>query len=270
MNFICFNGTFLASTEPLFNAQNRSFRYGDGLFETMKIFHGKIFFEEFHYERLFLSLKMLQIKIILEPETLSQMILDLCRKNHCDDCSRVRVAFFRNHQNTAEFVIEAYPLTQQANQWNEKGLAIDLYPYARKNPDAFSNLKTANFLPYVLAELFAKERGLDDTIVLNTFNHLADTTKANIFLVMNKEIFTPALNQGCIAGIMRRFLLEQFKKNNYRVHQHEISQEQLLVADEVFLTNSIFDMRWVEKFRDKIYSHGQVFSLYQQIISPLY
>jgi len=270
MNFICFNGTFLDSTEPLFNAQNRSFRYGDGLFETMKIVQGKIFFEQFHYERLFLSFKMLQIENILDTETLSQMILDLCRRNHCDDCSRVRVAFFRNQQNTVEFVIEAYPLPQQANQWNEKGLTIDLYPYSRKNPDAFSNLKTANFLPYVLAELFAKERGLDDAVVLNTFNCLADSTKANIFLVMNKQIFTPALNQGCIAGIMRRFLLEEFKKNNYRVHQTEISEEQLFIADEVFLTNSIFDIRWVQKFRDKMYSQGEVFSLYQQIISPLY
>jgi len=270
MDFICFNGRFLHATEPLFTTQNRSFRYGDGVFETMKVFKGKILLEQFHYERLLLSLKMLQIENTLDIPRLSQLILDLCQMNKCIALSRVRLAVFRSMKNETEFVIEAISLAHQANEWNGKGLTIDLYPYARKNADAFSNLKSANFLPYVLAELFAKESGLDDAVVLNAFNYLADTSKANIFLVINGEIFTPALNQGCVAGVMRRFLLEQLKKNNYRIHQDEISEDQLLSADEVFLTNSIYDIRWVEKFRRKTYSSKQVYSLYHNIISFLY
>jgi branched-chain amino acid aminotransferase len=270
MNFVCFNGNFLPFDEPLFTSQNRCFRYGDGVFETMKIYNGKILLEQFHYDRLFLSLKMLQIENTLVALDLSQLILELCRKNDCVNLGRIRLAVFRNDQNKAEFVIEAFPLSNEVIQWNEKGLIIDLYPYARKNADAFSNLKTANFLPYVLAELFAKERGVDDVIVLNAFNHLADSSKANIFLVGKKEIFTPALHQGCVSGVMRRFLFDELKKNNYRIHQQEISEQQLLDADEIFLTNSIYDIRWVEKFRDKNYSSEQVYSIYKKIISPLY
>jgi branched-chain amino acid aminotransferase len=269
MDFVCFNGSFLPATEPLFTAQNRSFRYGDGIFETMKVCNGKILLEQYHFERLILSLKLLQIKGNFDTLRLSQLILELCRRNNCIGLARTRLAAFRNNENKVEFVIEANSLAQEMNQWNEKGLTIELYPYARKNADALSNLKTANFLPYVLAELFAKERRIDDSVVLNAYNNLADTSKANIFLVINNEIFTPALNQGCVAGVMRRYILEQLK-NNFRVHQDEISEEQLVAADEVFLTNSIFDIRWVEKFRQKIYTSTKALTLYQQIIAPLY
>lgn len=270
MEFVCVNGKFLSSGEPLFSAQNRSFRYGDGLFETIKVYQSRILLEQFHYERLLLGLKMLQIKNAPDVSVLSQMILELCRKNNCIELARVRLAVYRNSDNGSEFVIEAFPLSKETIQWNENGLTLDLYPYARKNPDAFSNLKTASFLPYVLAEIFAKESGVDDAIVLNAFNLVADSSKANIFLINKNEVVTPAMHQGCVAGVMRRYLIDELKKNNYRIRQDEVSEEDLLTADEVFLTNSIFDIRWVEKFRDKLYSSEQTFAIYQRIISPLY
>jgi branched-chain amino acid aminotransferase len=270
MEFVCFNGNFLPAKEPLFTVQNRSFRYGDGLFETIKVYQSKILLEQFHYDRLILGLKVLQIENTLNASQLTQWIAELCKKNNCVELARIRLAVYRSQENKTEFVIEAFPLSKEINQWNENGLAIDLYPHARKNPDAFSNLKTANFLPYILAEIFARERVIDDAIVLNAFNFIADSSKANVFLIKKKQIFTPALHQGCISGVMRRFLLDELKKNNYRIHQEEISEEQLLEADEIFLTNSIFDIRWVQKFREKTYLSEQTFAIYQKIIAPLY
>jgi branched-chain amino acid aminotransferase len=267
---VCLNGRFISSDEPLFTAANRSFRYGDGVFETMKISKGRILLEQYHYDRLFLSLRMLQIGNSLEASKLTELIQQLCRQNDCAELGRVRLAVFRNDAGEGEFVIEAVPLPQSLNEWKEEGLVIDLYPYSRKNADAFSNLKTSNFLTYVLAELFAKEKVIDDAIVLNAFNRLADSSKANIFLVKGKEIFTPALHQGCVSGVMRRFLLEQLKENGNRIHQAEVSEEELRDADEVFLTNSIYDIRWVRQYREKVYSSEQARSIYEKIISPLY
>lgn len=270
MNFVCFNGNFLPAAEPVFTPQNRSFRYGDGVFETIKVYKGKILLEQFHHDRLFLSLKMLQMKFAFTASYLSLLITELCEKNNCINSARVRLAVYRNQQNDAEFIIEAFPLDKEINKWNEQGLVIDIYPYARKNADAFSNLKTANFLPYMLAEIFAKEKGIDDALVLNAFNNIADSSKANIFLLKKKEIFTPAIHQGCVSGVMRRFLMDELKTHGYRLRQQEISEAQLLDADEVFLTNSIFDMRWIKKFRDKTYSNEQIFSIYQKLIMPFY
>jgi len=260
----------LAADKPLFTSQNRSFRYGDGVFETMKFYRGKIILDTLHFDRLFLGLKMLQIEHRLMATELSQFISELCQKNNCMDLARVRLAVFRNEENRANYVIEASELSDEVNRWNEKGLRIDLYPYSRKNADAFSNLKSANFLPYVLAGLYAKEKGIDDAIVLNAFNLICDSSKANIFLIRNKEIFTPSLHQGCVSGVMRRFLLDELKKNGYRVHQEEISEQDMEEADEVFLTNSIYDIRWVQSFRGKKYSFEACLSIYKLIKPILY
>jgi branched-chain amino acid aminotransferase len=269
MNFICFNGNF-KENKPLFTPQNRSFRYGDGVFETMKVYHGKILFQEFHFERLLLSLHILQIENHLEASQLSSLISELCKKNNCLSLSRIRLAVYRNEKNNAEFVIEAFSISDQSVQWNENGFTIDIYPYARKSMDAFANLKTANFLPYVMAERFAKEKNLEDSIVLNGSNHLSDTSKANVFLIKNEEIFTPALHQGCINGVMRRFLLQELKRLKFAVHQKELAEKELAEADEVFLTNSIFDMRWVRRFRKKEYGCKSSFDIYKKLIAPLY
>lgn len=270
MKFVFFNGKFLPEETPVFTSQNRCFRYGDGVFETMKMYKAKILFKEYHFERLQVSLQMLQIKNCLDASSLSQNISELCKKNYCSDLARVRLTVYRNDQSEAEYVIEATALSEESIHWNEQGLKIDSYPYARKNPDAFANIKSANFLPYVLAENYAKENGLDDAIVLNAFTKLADSSKANIFLITHNEIFTPALHQGCINGVMRRFLIEELKQAGYRIHQTEISEQDLFDADEVFLTNSVFDVRWVQHFRDKNYSCSQTYSVYQKTIPPLY
>ncbi|MGN6399321.1 MAG: aminotransferase class IV [Flavisolibacter sp.] len=269
MNFVCFNGDIVVD-QPLFFAHNRSFKYGDGIFETIKVYKGKILLSNLHFERLFSSLQLLKIKHAFNELYLSEKIIELCKKNDCSNLARVRLAVYREEEGTAGFVMEALPLINGVNSWNKKGMAIDLYPYARKPKDAFSNLKTANFLPYVLASLYAKENNLDDSIVLNSDNHICDSSKANIFLIKNGEIFTPALHQGCVNGVMRRFLIDEVKKLNYKVHQQEITEDDLLNADEVFLSNAIIGMHWVGFFRKKNYVHNVSSVIYGQLLSLIY
>lgn len=269
MSFVCFNGDIIAD-QPLFSAHNRSFKYGDGVFETIKVHKGKILLSELHFERLFTSLHLLKIKHAFNEAYLNERIVDLCQKNACSNLARVRLAVYREEDSNAGFVIEAFPLVGEATDWNKKGLTIDLYPYARKSKDAFANLKTANFLPYVLAGLYAKENGLDDSIVLNSSNHISDSSKANIFLIKDGGIFTPALHQGCVNGVMRRFLIDELKTMNYKIHQEEIGEDDLLNADEVFLTNAVIGMRWVSSFKKKKYVNSISSIIYSQLFSKIY
>lgn len=266
MGFVCFNGT-IVTDQPIFSVHNRSFKYGDGTFETIKVYKEKILLSNLHFERLFSSLKLLKIKYAFNETYLSKKIIELCKKNNCSDLARVRLAVYRDENGDAGFVVEALPLIDGADGWNKKGLAIDLYPYARKPKDAFANLKSANFLPYVLAALHAKENDLDDSIVLNSDNHICDSSKANIFLIRNGELFTPALHQGCVNGVMRRFLIDELKKLNYKIHQQEITEDDLLNADEVFLTNAIIGMHWVGFFRKKNYVNSISSIIYGQLLS---
>ncbi len=252
---VCFNGTFLSANAPLLSANNRGFKYGDGLFETMKVFQGALLLSTFHFERLFISLKLLGIEPSVDFTTASLLknIRELCSQNNCAGSARIRLAVYRTEEGTAGYLIEAIPLSEEVNEWNKAGLSITLYPYARKSTDAFSNIKSANFLPYVLAEKYAKENDADDAIVLNAHNYLCDSSKANIFLVKDGEVITPALHQGCINGIMRRMVIEEVKKLGYVLRQQEVSEEDLIAADEVFLTNALQIIRWVESYHEVEY-----------------
>lgn len=271
MPFVCYNGTMLPAQEPLFTAQNRGFKYGDGVFETIKIYRQTILLAHYHFDRLFLGLQLLKINIAdLNTTLLTAQILELCRMNHCLASARVRLAVYRNDDNDAAYAIEATPLDEAVNRWNDTGFTIDIFPDVRKSIDALANVKTANYLPYILADIYCKENGLDECLVLNTQNHICDAAKANVFLIADKDIYTPALHQGCISGVLRRYMVEQLKAHGYAVHQAEIEVALLQSADEVFLTNAIMDMRWVKQFRNKQYGCTEGRNIYRQIISKLY
>lgn len=272
MLFISLNGKILPANEPVLTAGNRSFKWGEGLFETIKVFRGSILHSDFHFDRLFLGLKLLDIQSddSFTRERLKDEILGLCRKNNCSELARVRLAVFRDEEEKSAFLLEALPLPERVNQWDPGGWTIELYPHARKSGDAFSNLKTANFLPYVLAERWSRQNSLDDALVLNTENNICDSSKANLFLLKQGAWHTPALHQGCINGVIRRYLLEELKKSGYQVHQQIITENDLLEADEMFLTNSIIDIRWVKKFREKQFTNEECRSLYDRFFSTLY
>jgi branched-chain amino acid aminotransferase len=269
MNYVCFNGKIVSADRTLFGAQNRSFKYGDGVFETIKVCNRRIPLAELHFERLFLSLKLLKIVASFNSAQLSEEIIGLCEKNNCPELARVRLAVYRNEDHSAGYVMEALPLSSEINLLNKSGYTIDIYPYARKSKDAFANLKTANFLPYVLAGIHAQENQLDDCIVLNSDNDICDTSKANIFLVKDKEIFTPALHQGCVNGVMRRFLIDGLKRLDFTIYQQTIQEEDLFHAEELFLTNAVFGMRWVKSFREKKFTDTITAEIYRQLVSPI-
>jgi branched-chain amino acid aminotransferase len=271
MKWVCHNGTTIPAQLPLFTAQNRSFRYGDGVFETIKVFQNRILLPHLHFDRLFTSLHLLQMQpgMGFTKELLEAQVLQLCTLNDCAHLARVRLAVYRSEHNQADYIIEAVPLGEEAMQWNEKGWQLELYPLARKSCDAFANIKSANFLPYVLAGMYAHEKGADEALVLNAFNHIADGSKTNLFLIQDGDIYTPALHQGCINGVMRKFVIDTLKENGYVVHQAEIDEERLLAADEVFCTNAIQGIRWVQNFGDKLYTCDQTRQIYNLIASTI-
>ncbi len=270
MSLVCYNGIFFDATAPVLFADNRSFRYGDGVFETMRFSKGKILLDAYHYDRLLTSLTLLQIQysegLIVQ---LSNNIGELCNKNNCTSAARIRLAAFRGADNKTEYLIEATPLTNSFYQWNEEGWEIDIYPDARKSYDAFANLKSANYLPYVLADLYAKQSFFKECLVLNTRNFIADGSKTNIFIVKDKDVYTPALTEGCVDGVMRRFIIDELNKIGNIVKQTEIDIDLLLSADEVFLTNAIQGMQWAKKFRTKIYTHEIVRQIFNSVFSPI-
>lgn len=278
MNSICINGKILPADKPVLMADNRGYRYGDGLFETMKMINGKIVLEKYHFERLFGGIKLMKFKVpsLFNAGKLRSEILNLSKKNKCEALARIRLSVFRadgglyDEIKNLQYLIECWPADKSVNEINKNGLVIDVFPDLQKTCDVFSNLKSANFLPYVLAAQYAKENKLNDCLVNNIKGHIADATIANIFLVKNNLVITPALGEGCVNGVMRRYLIEKLPAANFDLRQGVVTKNDLETFDEVFFTNAMYGIRWVKQFRDKKYINIQTTKIYSDFIEPLY
>ncbi len=278
MNFICLDGKIIAAAEPVLMYNNRSFRYGDGLFETLKMINSRILLKEFHFERLFTSLHILQYRVPVSftASLLEDLIKSLAEKNNCKDLCRIRLTVFRGNgnlypdQGQVNYSIECNPLDPAVNSLNERGYSIGIYPHAQKACDLFSNIKSASFLPYVMGALYAEENKLDDSVLTNTKGSIADATIANIFLIHRNKISTPGLTEGCINGVMRKYLLGKFREMGYECRETEIHQQDLLTADELFLTNAINGIRWVKNFGSTLYTGSFTRKIYDEFIKPIF
>jgi len=275
--FICLNGKILRAEDPVLLASNRGYRYGDALFETMKVASKNILLEAYHFERLFAGLRLLQFEVpkLLTREKLRNEVILLAEKNHCGNLARIRLSVFRGNggvydeERTPQYLIECWPLNESLNRLNENGLIIDVFPAARKSCDSFSHLKSANYLPYTMAAIYAKANKLNDCLVLNTDGNIADATIANVFLIKEGVIITPGPDQGCVNGVMRRHLLEKMKDAGYSIQENPVSVSTLEEADEVFLTNAISGIRWVKQFRAKGYLNNLTVEIYNRFIKTI-
>ena len=173
----------------------------------------------------------------------------------------------KNH--TPNYVIQTWALPVDNGQWNSNGLVAGIYEDAKKSCDIISNLKHNNYLPYVLAALKAKKEKWNDAILLNTYGRICDSTIANVFIIKNELITTPALNEGCVAGVMRKEIIKEAAKNYWKIEETAISQQDILTADEVFFTNSIYNIRWVQRIENKEYKNSYTQKIYNDIFTTI-
>jgi branched-chain amino acid aminotransferase len=165
------------------------------------------------------------------------------------------------------YIIQTWSI-EHTEELNSNGLIIDVYPDAKKSCDKFANLKSNNYLPYIMAALHAKKIKVNDCILLNNYDRVCDTTIANIFIIKDDIIYTPPLSDGCVAGVMRRWIIEKLHAG-FKIIEKEISIDELENADEVFLTNSVKGIRWVKQFRNKEYKNRLVKQIFVSVKQQL-
>ena len=279
MNYFNCNGKIHNETDLVVGADNRGLRYGDGLFETIKLNKGQIVFADEHFARLWKGMAVLQFDIPkhFTPDKLHEEILQLIKKNRHEGIARVRLNIFRGDgglydapSHIPNYIIQSWPIHEGNQEWNSNGLVAGIYEDARKSCDILSNLKHNNCLPYVLAALKAKKEKWNDAIVLNAYGRICETAIANIFLIKNNEIFTPALKEGCIAGIMRKKVIQEMANLQLSLVEKEITSDDLFTADEVFLTNCIYYIKWVKRIKNKEYINTVTQKIYTALHSTIY
>jgi len=251
----------LTSYNQGLSINNRAFRYGDGLFETMYFTNGKIINIEKHFLRLNTGLNILRINCSkLEPISLLNKVKELLSANNIKGAARIRLQVFRKdgglyrpENNDCDYIIEAFPLENNNYKLNKKGLKIGIAKTIKKNMNQFSQLKTTAKPEMVICAIEAEENKWDDAILLNDEGYIVESSSSNIFIFKNNVIYTPHINDGLLNGIMRQTLIEICKK--YQVTEAHLTEFDILSADEVFLTNAIAGIKWVSAFKSKRYFH---------------
>ncbi|MCF6403943.1 aminotransferase class IV [Chitinophaga filiformis] len=269
---LCYNGKFITASEPILTADNRSFRYGDGCFETMRVYQGRILLADLHFERLMSSMNLLHFDVPQQftKAYFTRLVTELCSRNGHDRLARVRLTVFRSDgglydpiNNLPNFIIQSWELNKNILELNETGLRLDIFPDVRKASDKYSYIKSNNCLPYVMAAMYAKQHRINEAVLLNPCGRVADTTIANLFIVHGREIVTPPLSEGGVCGVMRKNLLRMDMP--FTVTEKPITVADLETADEIFLTNAVTGIRWVGSFRDSSYGNATAVILHELI-----
>lgn len=240
---VIYNGQGISEKEMKLSFQDRAFQYGDGLFETIILKNGNIRFLPYHLDRLGNGMNILGYEPAahLSLTRLREYILHLVQINRAEENARIKLQVWRGwgglyapENNKANFLISAIAVPPQKPLHLNK---VSFSQNVKLSHTLTSSLKTINCLPYILAGLEKKERVLDEIILLDQQGHIAECGAANIFWIKNGVFYTPSLKTGCVAGVMRRHILERCREKAIQVIETTSPKEELLKAEAAFTCN---------------------------------
>ncbi|WP_407556770.1 aminotransferase class IV [Winogradskyella sp. 4-2091] len=277
-----FNGSLLSIADSKLTVNNRGYKYGDALFETLKVVNGKIFFWEDHYFRLMASMRILRMDIPMNftMEFLEAEILKTLEANNLLQASaRVRLNVDRGEggkYTPASNAKVGYNISVEAHDNlfytidPQTSYIVDLYKDYFVAPGLLSGLKSNNKAIQVIGSIYAKENDFDNCLVLNTNKSVIEALNGNLFLVKGTHIKTPPLEDGCLKGIMRKQILELLSKDlNVTAEEASISPFELQKADELFVTNVIKGIMPITKYRKKEFKNDFAQSLITKLNAKL-
>lgn len=244
-NYILKNQRLLKETQVKISINDRNFLFGDGIFETCKIYNYQIYNFDNHLKRLKFGLKSLQINYDLN--NIKKNCLKLIKKNQIKNgllkinISRGTKSIGYKPHNSKAYLIA----TTHKKRKITTNITLGFSSY--KTPNIYLG-KTSNSLTYILSKIEATNNGFFDNILLDNNNHISETSSANIFWVKNNQIYTPPTNTNLIPGTIRQKILDL---KNFNITQKLATKEELLQSDEIFLTNCSFVILAVNKILNK-------------------
>lgn len=261
--YISFNNQIVLKETPLFTIFNRSFCYGDGFFESIRITGGEMPFIKNHFERIKETAAVLEINLPKDfsIESLEETVALLCEKNEVLQEGKARINFYRKEgglyapeNSECGVVIDVMPYDAgNGYELNNKGLKVDLYQKIKKPCNVLSGIKSCNSLLYVLAGKYKRDNDLEEAVILNDKHNVCEFTSSNLFIVINGVLYTPAISEGCINGVMRKVIIELASKARIYVYETELKPNDLIRADEIFLTNAVHGIQWIGAYKSKRY-----------------
>jgi branched-chain amino acid aminotransferase len=263
---IYLDGNYVPSEEAKASVFDHGLLYGDGVFEGIRVYGGRIFRLDQHLDRLFNSAKAIMLSIPLTREQLIEACCETCRQNKLKD-GYIRLVVTRGVgylglnpfrcKNPTVFIIadriELYP-----GEVYRKGLKLITASTQRTNPAAMSpSIKSLNYLNNILAKIEAVNAGTFEAIMLNAQGHVAECTGDNIFIVRGGKLETPPVSAGALVGITRQVVIELAAKRKIAVSEPNLTRYDLATADEVFLTGTAAEIVPVSSIDGRIIGSGR-------------
>lgn len=232
-----------------------------GFFETMLVLNGTIQLANYHSDRLAGSLERAGMPAVFKVLP-TQEITATVQANGAEACCRVRLQVFPEADlQTIGYLIEVFPVSPDLVSLNSRGLRLALEPHLRRKEGMGGNDKHIDNIFYKQSSEKITQHRSDDILLLNKNGNVTESSIANIFWVRNGAVFTPPLSEGCVAGVMRRFL-----SDNTKVTEKPLTIEALRSADEVFLTNAVRRIKWVGEIEGKSYANVLVSTIHSELL----
>jgi branched-chain amino acid aminotransferase len=261
---IYLNGKYVTDHQAALEYNDRGFLLSDGIFETMRSYEGQIFGFEDHYERFNQSAHYLGIPLTPTFHEFKEIIDQLLKENELDkkDAS-FRVTLTRGtgprglippENVNPTLMMTAFPFESTI----PKPARVMISSIRRNEFSPLSNIKSLCYLDNVIARRDANKKGLDDCIFLNTKGNVACATAANIFMVVDKGIVTPKIEEGILPGITRKMIINLCKSNNISIFEETITENELLRAKEIFFTNRLIEIQPVVQINSILINEGEV------------
>ncbi len=272
---IFIDGKYYSERDAKISVFDHGLLYGDGVFEGIRAYHGRVFKLKEHIDRLFCSAKAILLEIPMSPEKISQAVIETCRANKFRD-AYIRLVVTRgigtlglNPRSCKKpsVIIIAGKIQVYPAELYARGMEIVTVPTVRNLHSAVNPaVKSLNYLNNILAKIEANNAGVEEAIMLNAEGFVSECTADNLFIIKNGELFTPPLSAGALYGITRGTVMELARQSGMKVSEPNLTRYDVFNADECFLTGTGAEIMPVIKIDGRVIGNGKPGTLTRQLV----
>lgn len=234
---IFLDGKPITNKEAKISVSEPGFLYGWGLFETMRAYRGRIVYLSEHLKRLKSSSRLIRLECLYPSVKLKKMIDDAIALGNFKD-AYVKLSLWKSEKDARVLIVarryQPYPFLKY-----RRGFQAVISRFRQNEDSLLARIKTTNRLLYELSFREAKEKGFDEAVILNNRGYIAEASRSNIFLVKDNNLFTPALENGCLDGVTRKAIFDLAKRYKIKIYEGNLTVQDLYGVGAAFLTNSL-------------------------------
>ena len=253
-SYALLNGEIILKEKAAISPNDRGFLYGDGIYETIRIHHGKPFLWEWHMTRLIAGAETIKLKIPLTSLEILEKTKELIYLNGSKNCiarlTVTRGSSERGYDFTGDEISTSLICLYEMPATEKKSVSLSITNTRVATGDILTKIKSNNKLSSIMAKRFAKERNADDGLMINSEGNITETSSANIFCIKDGIIRTPPINDGVLPGVTRRLTLGLASSLGLAAKEESITPKNLEQANAIFVTSAATGIRNVEQIEE--------------------